>query len=164
MFSSRSLRRSSYQRCCRLMLILALQGCSLCLAVKGQAEDALAEIGRAVQLEPLNVHLLWNRCMFHYFSRQYDEAIALCMTALELDRTSAALHWTLGLILVQKRGYEKAVGKERRQFESAAGRRFFSVTLVTSTAPSVERRTRCKLSANWRNFRNNATFRRIGVA
>jgi tetratricopeptide (TPR) repeat protein len=88
---------------------LALQGRGLCLAVRGQAEDAVAELGRALQLEPLNLHLLWNKATFHYFARQYDESIAQSIKALDLDPKSAPLHWLLGLNFVQKQMYGKAV-------------------------------------------------------
>jgi TolB-like protein/Flp pilus assembly protein TadD len=88
---------------------VAVQGRGLCLAARGRVEDALAELGRAVQLEPLNVHFRWNRCMFFYFSRQYEEAIALCRTTLELDPKSAPLHQALGVSLVQTQMYVKAV-------------------------------------------------------
>jgi TolB-like protein/Flp pilus assembly protein TadD len=101
---------------------LALQGRGLCLAVRGQAEDAVAELERALQLEPLNVHLFWNTAAFHYFARQYDEAMGLSMKGLELDPRSAALHWILGLTLVQKQMYEKAVeeGEEAVQISGRA--------------------------------------------
>jgi len=88
---------------------LALQGRGLCLAVRGQSEDAVTELGRALQLEPLNVHFIWNKAAFHYFARQYDEALELSMKGLELDPKSAALHWILGLTLVQEQMYERAV-------------------------------------------------------
>jgi TolB-like protein/Flp pilus assembly protein TadD len=104
---------------------LALQGRSLCFAVKGQAVDAVAELGRALQLEPLNVHLLWNRCIFYYFARQYDEALALCTKALELDPKSAPLHWTLGLILVQKQMNGKAVEEAEEAVEISCRAPFF---------------------------------------
>jgi tetratricopeptide (TPR) repeat protein len=88
---------------------IALQVQGLCLAVRGQAEDALAELGRALQLEPLSLHLLWNKAAFHYFARQFDEAMGLSVKGLELNTKSAALHWSLGLTLVQKQMYGKAV-------------------------------------------------------
>jgi hypothetical protein len=55
------------------------------------------------------VHLLWNKAAFHYFARQFDEAMSLSMKGLELDPKSAALHWSLGLTLVQKQMYGKEV-------------------------------------------------------
>lgn len=101
---------------------LALQARGLCLAVRGQAEDAVAELGRALQLDPLNAHLFWNKAAFHYFARQYDEAMELSMKGLELDPKSAALHWILGLALVQKQMYGKAVeeGEEAAQISGRA--------------------------------------------
>ena len=101
---------------------LAVQGRSLCLAVRGQSEDAVAELGRALQLEPLNVHFIWNKAAFHYFARQYDEALELSKKGLELDPKSAALHWILGLTLVQEKMDERAVeeGEEAVQISGRA--------------------------------------------
>jgi eukaryotic-like serine/threonine-protein kinase len=104
---------------------LALQGRGLCLAVSGQAEDAVAELGRSLQLEPLNAHLFWNKATFHYCARQYDEAMALSMKGLELDPKSAALHWILGLTLVQKQMYGEALEKGEEAVQISGRAPFF---------------------------------------
>jgi tetratricopeptide (TPR) repeat protein len=104
---------------------LALQGRGLCFAVRGQAEDAVAELARALQLEPLNVHLFWNTATFHYCARQYDEAMGLSMKGLELDPKSAALHWILGLTLVQKQRYGEAVKEEEEAVQISGRAPFF---------------------------------------
>lgn len=88
---------------------IAVQERGLCFAARGRAEDALAQLDLAGLLEPLNVHFQWNRCMFLYFSRQYDEAIALGHTTLELDPQSAPVREAIGLTLVQTQKYDDAV-------------------------------------------------------
>jgi TolB-like protein len=80
----------------------AVQGRECCLMVRGRAEEAAAEGLRAVQLEPLSLALQWTAGMAHYFSRQYDKAIALSEKILELDPRFAPSHYTLGLVFVQK--------------------------------------------------------------
>jgi len=87
----------------------AFQGRAICLAARGRAEDAVAEISRAMQLEPLSMVLQWTASIFLYFARQYDEAIALSQRGLELDPQFAPLRWTLGFCFVQKRAYQQAV-------------------------------------------------------
>jgi TolB-like protein/Flp pilus assembly protein TadD len=104
---------------------LALQGRGLCLAVRGQSEDAVAELGRALQLEPLNVHFIWNKAAFHYFARQYGEALELSMKGLELDPKSAALHWILGLTLVQEQMYQRAMEEGEEAVQISARAPFF---------------------------------------
>jgi TolB-like protein/Tfp pilus assembly protein PilF len=103
----------------------ALQMRALCLAVKGQAEDAVAEILCALRLEPLTINFHWNTGIFRYFARQYDEAIALCHKALELDPKYAPLHWTLGLAFVQKRMYAQAVDESEEAVQISRRAPFF---------------------------------------
>lgn len=85
----------------------------------------MVELGRALQLEPLNVHLFWNKATFHYCARQYDEAVELSMKGLELDPRSAALHWILGLTLVQKQMYGKAVEEVEEAIQISGRAPFF---------------------------------------
>jgi len=107
----------------------ALQMRAVCLAAKGQAEDAVAEILCALRLEPLTIHFHWNAGIFRYFARQYDEAIALCHKALELDPKYAPLHWTLALSLVQKRMYTEAVDESEEAVQISRRAPFFLGTL-----------------------------------
>jgi serine/threonine protein kinase len=100
----------------------ALQGRGCCLMARGRAEEAVAEILHAVQLEPLTMALQWTAGVFHYLARQYDEAIRLSLKSRELDPKFIPLNWTLGLAFVQKgmcgpavNELEKAVEISRRE-------------------------------------------------
>jgi tetratricopeptide (TPR) repeat protein len=76
---------------------------------RGQAEDAAAEILRAVQLEPPSMVLQWNAATFLWFARQYDRAISQTQMILELDSRAAQAYWIFALNLVQKKKYDDAV-------------------------------------------------------
>jgi tetratricopeptide (TPR) repeat protein len=89
--------------------VFALQGRALCLMQRGLAEDAAAEILRAVKLEPLSMVLQWNAATFLWFARQYDRAISQTQKVLELDSKAAQAYWILALNLVQKKKYDDAV-------------------------------------------------------
>ena len=55
------------------------------LAWQGRFEEAFKEIELARQLEPLSLIILTDRGVFHYFARQYDEAIAELRPVREMD-------------------------------------------------------------------------------
>jgi tetratricopeptide (TPR) repeat protein len=78
---------------------------------KSQPEKALAEVRRALVLDPLslsiNVGLGW--CLYH--AHRYDEAIQQYRSTLDLNPTFALAHSTLGMAYVQKRLYTEALAE-----------------------------------------------------
>jgi TolB-like protein/Tfp pilus assembly protein PilF len=68
-----------------------------CLFALGRAEDALAEIQRAREIDPLSVRAHAAVAMALYFSRQHDRAIDFLKRAVELDPHFADAHCGLGL-------------------------------------------------------------------
>jgi TolB-like protein/DNA-binding winged helix-turn-helix (wHTH) protein/Tfp pilus assembly protein PilF len=78
---------------------------------KSQPEKALAEVRRAVALDPLslsiNVGLGW--CLYH--AHRYDEAIQQYRSTLDLSPTFSLAHSTLGMAYVQKRLYIEALAE-----------------------------------------------------
>jgi len=65
----------------------ARQVLSECLIAKGDAAGSVAEIKRALDLDPLSLHTSAAVSMMLYFSRQYDEAIEHGVRTLEMDST-----------------------------------------------------------------------------
>ena len=63
---------------------------SYCLVAMGRLDDAIAEVRRACELDPLST--TYNRYLgkTFYYARQYDEAIAGFQQALDLDANNAA--------------------------------------------------------------------------
>jgi TolB-like protein/DNA-binding winged helix-turn-helix (wHTH) protein/Flp pilus assembly protein TadD len=79
------------------------------LLSSGRGEEAMAEVNRALELDPvspiINLHLGW-----HYlYTRQYDQALSQLDKTLELDPDYALAHWYRGLAFEQKKMYPEAL-------------------------------------------------------
>ena len=84
---------------------------AVCLVRFGRGEEALAEIQRAVELEPLGLgaNAYWGRILF--YMRQYDRAIDQLRKTLELDQNFATAHEWLGDAYEQRGMYGEAVAE-----------------------------------------------------
>jgi DNA-binding winged helix-turn-helix (wHTH) protein/TolB-like protein/tetratricopeptide (TPR) repeat protein len=81
------------------------------LAAMGRLEEALAEIRRARELDPLS--LIINTDVGHilYFAQQFDEAIVQYQRVLNMDANFAVAHWRLGEAYIEKGMYREAVAE-----------------------------------------------------
>jgi TolB-like protein/DNA-binding winged helix-turn-helix (wHTH) protein/Flp pilus assembly protein TadD len=75
----------------------------------GRFEEAVAESGRAVALDPISASSLNNRAMVFFRSRRYDEAIRSSRQALDLDPTMVNALWWEGLSYAGKSDFPKAI-------------------------------------------------------
>jgi TolB-like protein/DNA-binding winged helix-turn-helix (wHTH) protein/Flp pilus assembly protein TadD len=75
----------------------------------GRFEEAVAESGRAVALDPVSTMSLNNRAMVSFRSRRYDEAIRSSEQALDLDPTMVNALWWEGLSYAGKNDFPKAI-------------------------------------------------------
>jgi serine/threonine-protein kinase len=66
---------------------------------RGNTEEALAELQRAEDLDPLSVILPTDRCRALYFARRYPEALASCRRALDADPAFVPGLITQGMVL-----------------------------------------------------------------
>ncbi|HYW69531.1 MAG TPA: winged helix-turn-helix domain-containing protein, partial [Pyrinomonadaceae bacterium] len=87
------------------------------LALMGRANEALVEIRRAQELEPLS--LLINRELgtLLYFGGRTDESIDQLRKTLELDTRDARTHIELGYAFRQKRQYQEALAEFKKALE-----------------------------------------------
>ena len=84
------------------------------LLSSGRGEEAMAEVNRALELDPvspiINLHLGW-----HYlYTRQYDRALSQLDKTLELDPDYALAHWYRALAFEQKKMYPEALHEMAR--------------------------------------------------
>ena len=86
------------------------------LASLGRIDEALAEIKRARELDPLSLVAKANVGVVYYFGRRYDQAIDELKRLLETQPDFSVAHWGLGLAYEQKRMYWQAI----EEFEKAA--------------------------------------------
>jgi len=71
------------------------------LAGRGQFDEAIRAVDRAVEYDPANPSLLADAAQIHHFARRYREAIGLYRKAIELNPTSsyARIHIVKSLLL-----------------------------------------------------------------
>ena len=72
------------------------------LSSLGRIDDALSEIRKAQELDPLSLLIKANVGVIYYFGRQYDSAIGQLRKVLEEQPDFSVAHWGLGLAYEQK--------------------------------------------------------------
>jgi len=87
---------------------------SLYLASVDGADQAVREIRRAQQLDPLSLNINTSAGWVFIYTRQYDQAIEQCRKALEIDPDYVSAHDCLGEGYLAKGMFEQAVAEFRR--------------------------------------------------
>jgi tetratricopeptide (TPR) repeat protein len=81
------------------------------LSSLGRIDDALREISKAQELDPLSPVIRANVGVIYYFGRQYDLAIAQLRKVLEEHPNFSVAHWGLGLVYEQKGMLAEAIAE-----------------------------------------------------
>ena len=81
------------------------------LAAIGRLDEAIAEIRRAQELDPLSLIISTDAGHVLYLSRRFDEAIGQYRKVLEMDSSFRVAHWRLGECYAQKRMYPEAIAE-----------------------------------------------------
>jgi TolB-like protein/Flp pilus assembly protein TadD len=87
---------------------------SLYLTSVSRADQAVREIRRAQQLDPLSLNINTSAGWVFNYTRQYDQAIEQCRKALEIDPNYVSAHDCLGEGYLAKGMFEQAVAEFRR--------------------------------------------------
>lgn len=77
----------------------------------GKLDQALAEMNKAQELDPLSLVINVGVGWCYYYSRQYDRAIDVYRRTLELEPNFALAHQTLGMAYEQKGLYQQAIAE-----------------------------------------------------
>ena len=88
------------------------------LTAMGRIDEAVAQLKRAQELEPLSLLTQAAAARPYYNGRRYDEAIAQARRALEIDSTFSRAHYWLGMSFAQLGRPEEAI----REFEETLRR------------------------------------------
>jgi TolB-like protein/Tfp pilus assembly protein PilF len=88
---------------------------AVCLAGLGRCDDAVKEITRAQELDPLSLPVNASVVYVLYLCCRYDEAIEAGKKTLDLDAAFPLTHQRLGLPYTQKEMYREAIA----EFEQA---------------------------------------------
>jgi TolB-like protein/Flp pilus assembly protein TadD len=89
---------------------------ALYLAAMGRDDEALRQIGLALELDPLSLVINTHKGWVLYFARRYDHAAEQLLSTIEMDESFAAAHYFLGLVYLQTRQLQDAA----KQFRKAA--------------------------------------------
>ena len=78
------------------------------LAAAGRPDEALAEIRRAKEIDPVSLIISTNEGWILFCARQYDAAIEQLQKTIELDPNFANAHYKLSLVYEMKEMHEEA--------------------------------------------------------
>ena len=84
------------------------------LSDMGRHQEAIAEIERAIQLDPLSVNVNTAAAVVFYFTRQFDRAEKQAKNALELDPNFYSAHNWLAAMYQATNAYEAAFDEEEK--------------------------------------------------
>jgi eukaryotic-like serine/threonine-protein kinase len=88
-----------------------------CLSMLGRHSEAIAEIKKAHELDPLSLIINQGVGGKYLYARRYDEAMAQFHRTLELYPHFPPTHQRLGWCYVQKRMYDEAIAAMQRAVE-----------------------------------------------
>jgi eukaryotic-like serine/threonine-protein kinase len=83
----------------------------------GRFDEAIIEMQRAVDLDPLSLELMTSLGDAYYYARRYDQAAEQLGKALEMESSYAEAHVFLARTLEQQGKYKEAIVEFRRALE-----------------------------------------------
>jgi eukaryotic-like serine/threonine-protein kinase len=86
---------------------------SFCLCAMGRVSEAIAEISKAEELDPLSPIILTNFGTVLYWARQYDRALEQYHKVLSLSPDFWTAYWMLGSVYEQTGNYREAAEEMR---------------------------------------------------
>lgn len=97
--------------------ITALNGRSLAFLSKNDFENALKDIGFAIELDSLFDFLYITRGLIYYMSKTYDKAIVDLNKAIELNPYCEYTYWFRGNIFYDTKEHDKAMADYNKSIE-----------------------------------------------
>jgi serine/threonine-protein kinase len=82
---------------------------ALLLAAEGRAEESIAMMKQACEMDPLSLVFIAVLGYVYYLAGEYDEALIQCKKALDLDPKFGVAHWVVGLVYEEKEMFQEAI-------------------------------------------------------
>ncbi|PYV67922.1 MAG: hypothetical protein DMG97_26115 [Acidobacteria bacterium] len=105
----------------------------------GRRDEAIAEIQKAKELDPLSLVMNAVQGFVYYFARQYDQAIAQLKNTLELDTNFYPAHVFLGWNYEQKGMYAEAIAQLQTAMSLSGGSRYVTPGLAHAYAAAGQK-------------------------
>ena len=93
------------------------------LASRRRIDEAIAQVERAVELDPLSLELQANRALLDYFAGRYPAAESRLREILSRDSSDVLVQWGLALVLEQQGQLDSAIAILERVSGASANRR-----------------------------------------
>src|SRR5678809_464407 len=97
--------------------ILAHHWYALCLTAMGKTNEAVTQMEKARELDPLSSRINADLGMAYLSAGRYDDAIGQEQKTLDLNPKSAGARWIRGMAYQQKKMFEQAI----KDYQSALG-------------------------------------------
>jgi TolB-like protein/Tfp pilus assembly protein PilF len=104
------------------------------LTAMGRMEEAIVEIKRAQELDPLSLIVGTVVGWVYYRARRFGRAIDQCHRALELDPNFAVAHHLLGWVCNQEGRHEEAIHEARQSVDLSGGSSLMKASLAHASA------------------------------
>jgi TolB-like protein/DNA-binding winged helix-turn-helix (wHTH) protein/Flp pilus assembly protein TadD len=121
------------------------------LIVLGRNTEAIAEIKRAANLDPLSLIISADVAEILLIARQYDQSIQQSLSTIAMDPSFAVAHYQLGQAYAQKNMFNEAIAELRKATELAGADTPFVANLAYAYAVSGRRIEAMKLLAEVKN-------------
>ena len=79
------------------------------LASRHRLDEAIVQLGRAVELDPLSLSLQSNRALLDYFAGRYDQAATRLGDVLKSDSSDVLAKWGMALVAEQQGNPARAI-------------------------------------------------------
>ena len=94
---------------------------ALCLSSLGRHDEAIREITRARELDPLSLIINTNVAYAHYFAGKYDKAVEQFRRTIEMDSTFCLAHLRLGLTYEELGNLNEGIVEFQKAMQFAEG-------------------------------------------
>jgi tetratricopeptide (TPR) repeat protein len=106
------------------------------LAPRGRSSEALAELKRAEELDPLSLAINTTHGYLLYLARDNDAAVAQLHKTLEIDANFAVAHMYLGRVYAQKKMFAPAIEEFQKADHLSRGEPYYRAWLAYGYAIS----------------------------
>jgi tetratricopeptide (TPR) repeat protein len=126
------------------------------LAALGQNGEAIAEMKKAENLDPLSLIISADLAEELLIAHRYDEATKQSRTTMDMDPNFAVAHYELGQAFVQKHLYKEAIAELQRAIELSGGSTTCTSNLAYAYAVSGKRNEALKILNDLKNRSHHA--------
>jgi TolB-like protein/DNA-binding winged helix-turn-helix (wHTH) protein/Flp pilus assembly protein TadD len=106
------------------------------LIVLGKNDEAIAEMRRAENLDPLSLIISADMADVLLVARRYDQSMEQSRKTMEMDAGFAVTHYQFGQVFVQKHMYSEGIAELQRAIALSGGNKTFRSNLAYAYARS----------------------------